>query len=149
MALVDDVFYIWTESFQEASKGFNIDFSQASMRRIFDERIWSADDIYTLQQGSKTKGFIHMSPERDEVHRIYVLPEAWGQGYGKGLLFLAEGLGKAKGHEVISLWTGITNDRSQKFYESQGWEITNELKDVILCDQTFPFMKYNKRIHHQ
>ncbi|WP_426477271.1 GNAT family N-acetyltransferase [Chryseobacterium sp. CBSDS_008] len=61
-----------------------------------------------------------------KLHRIYLLPESKGKGFGKGALdFLKKKLCESSDHRIILNVNKENNAR--KFYESQGFKIYNEL----------------------
>ncbi|WP_126653643.1 GNAT family N-acetyltransferase [Chryseobacterium aureum] len=61
-----------------------------------------------------------------KLHRIYLVPESKGKGFGKGALdFLKTKLAESADHRVI-LHVNKENN-AKKFYESQGFNVYNEL----------------------
>lgn len=61
-----------------------------------------------------------------EIERIYVLPEAKGQGIGKKFISLAEY--EAKKLNVNTIWLGVweKNYKALKFYEKMGFKVVDK-----------------------
>lgn len=63
--------------------------------------------------------------ERDAVYhlyRIYVRPDAWGEGVGSRLLARSESEVRTRGAERLRLSVLADNERAVAFYESAGFE---------------------------
>jgi ribosomal protein S18 acetylase RimI-like enzyme len=60
-------------------------------------------------------------PVIGEVYAIYVLPDHWGQGVGRGLLSRAETELIEQGYREAMLWVLADNQRARTFYERAGW----------------------------
>ena len=82
-----------------------------------------------VEEAGHIVGFARVCPSRDdtapaavgELASIYVLPEAWGRGFGRQLLSSAlSGLGEAGFVEAI-VWVLEGNHRARRFYEASGW----------------------------
>lgn len=56
-----------------------------------------------------------------EVISLYLLPEAWGKGWGKALLEEAARQLRTMGLAKIYLWVLEENHRARRFYEGQGF----------------------------
>lgn len=56
-----------------------------------------------------------------EVYAIYLLPEAWGQGYGQALLDVALHQLQNDGYIGVVLWVLDGNERAVQFYERNGF----------------------------
>ncbi|BDU72497.1 dihydropteroate synthase [Mesoterricola silvestris] len=87
--------------------------------------------IHALETRGTLVGFAVAGPCRDadtaeagEIHAIYLVKEAWGQGLGRALADRAlEGLREAGFPEAV-LWVMERNTRARHFYERNGWEPT-------------------------
>ena len=73
-------------------------------------------------------GFATIAQNRDglgeevgELGAIYVHPEAWNKGVGAALLTEAERYLATEGFDSAILWTLAANQRTRRFYESNGW----------------------------
>jgi len=87
--------------------------------------------LWIVEARGKVMGFAVAGPCRDrdkdssrtgEIHAIYLLREAWGQGLGLALMARAlEGL-RASGFQEAVLWVLERNLRGRRFYETTGWE---------------------------
>jgi GNAT superfamily N-acetyltransferase len=82
-------------------------------------------------------GFAAFGPARDEdqdpgqtgeVMAIYVLPGAWGQGWGRQLMAAAvTGLAGA-GFGRAVLWVLDANQRARRFYQTVGWVLDSAIR---------------------
>jgi GNAT superfamily N-acetyltransferase len=63
-----------------------------------------------------------------EVFAIYVAPEHWGTGLGRGLLEAGEGALLGAGHERALLWVLDGNARARAFYQRQGWALGKPIR---------------------
>ena len=71
-------------------------------------------------------GFALVGPSRDvaglgELYAIYVDPDSWSQGAGRGLIGRAEER-LAEDYDEATLWVLERNERARAFYERLGWE---------------------------
>jgi L-amino acid N-acyltransferase YncA len=88
-----------------------------------DGRTWVVEDRETVV------GFASTRPSRDEdtlpgtgeVHSIYLAPEAWARGLGRGLLAVAVDDLHERGFAPLVLWVIEANVRGRRFYERAGW----------------------------
>jgi GNAT superfamily N-acetyltransferase len=89
--------------------------------------------MWALEARGGLVGFAVAGPCRDadqdsrsvgEVHAIYLVREAWGQGLGSALMARAlEGLREGGFGEAV-LWVLERNARGRRFYGRSGWEDT-------------------------
>lgn len=56
-----------------------------------------------------------------EIKRMYVAPEARGQGLARRLLFALEDAARGLGYEVCRLDTGPKQGHAQRLYEAEGY----------------------------
>ena len=69
------------------------------------------------------------------LHRLYVLPSAWGAGVGAALHDGALVALRGEGAATASLWCLAGNDRARAFYERRGWRLNG-------TERTVPFPPY-------
>lgn len=62
-----------------------------------------------------------------EIVSIYLLPEYIGKGYGKQLLAAVVAKLTNMGYDSIFLWVLEDNIRARKFYEKEGFVLSNKL----------------------
>ncbi|MDP9335656.1 MAG: GNAT family N-acetyltransferase [Actinomycetota bacterium] len=67
-----------------------------------------------------------------ELVHLFVDPDHWGQGVGRKLLEVGEGLLRSDGHREIELNTMVGNERALSLYCSAGWVVTSR---VVHTDQ--------------
>ncbi len=81
--------------------------------------------FFVAEEGGKVLGFVASDANWIdfwghkvlEIHEIFVVPEAQGQGIGTLLLTKALNYGKARKRKLTELWVGEKNLPAQKFYE--------------------------------
>jgi len=61
------------------------------------------------------------SPNEGEILALYVDPEAWGRGVGRALITSARTYLREMSFVMANLWVLEGNQRSIRFYESDGW----------------------------
>jgi ribosomal protein S18 acetylase RimI-like enzyme len=62
-------------------------------------------------------------PEIGEIHALYVHPERWRGGVGRGLWEAAREALIAAGYSGATLWVLEDNERAQRFYQAIGFRI--------------------------
>jgi GNAT superfamily N-acetyltransferase len=90
------------------------------------ERVWVAADE------GRVVGFVWIGDSRDapdegELFAIYVMPDAWGSGAGRGLMALAR-LELRCAYPTSMLWVLEDNPRARRFYEREGWVLDGASK---------------------
>lgn len=90
------------------------------------------DYHYYMIQDESTgfyEGFIgyqhHYEEETTKLHRIYLVPESKGKGFGKGALQFLNGKVSENGDKRIILNVN-KNNAARNFYESQGYTVYDE-----------------------
>lgn len=76
-------------------------------------------------------GFCNLRPADDremQLTAIYVLPDAWGRGYGGRLCERAIEEARDRGCSSIFLWVLEANSRARAFYERMGFTFTGETR---------------------
>ena len=122
----------WESAYSEIISKEQIDYMLATM--------YSAEEIgshiqnpnyhyYLIQKGEGTVGFMgfehHYENGTTKLHRIYLLPDAKGQGFGKaGLHFLKIKTTECGNRRII---LNVNKENvAKKVYESQGFKIYGE-----------------------
>lgn len=81
------------------------------------------------EKNDSFEGFIGYETQYEEattkLHRIYLVPESKGKGFGKGALEFLNKKVKESGDRRIILNVNKYNS-AKKFYESQGYSVYNE-----------------------
>lgn len=98
--------------------------------RRLEESSWPRKGVLVAEVDGRVAGFTGFGPTRDrdedpatvaEIATIYLAPEAWGSGVGRGLMAEAlKNLDEAE-YEQVTLWVLDTNMRARRFYEAAGW----------------------------
>ncbi len=89
----------------------------------------------TVSQDETVTGFL--ARDGQEIHALYIAPEARGQGVGSQLLKSA-----MQTQDTLSLWTFQQNTRAQAFYTTHGFA---EIKrtDGATNDEGLPDIRYH------
>jgi len=88
--------------------------------QVGDSRV----DVLTEERDGRLLGFALL--EEAELHRLYVLPDAWGSGVAQRLHDEAVARWRERGDAEAFLWVLEKNRRARRFYERNGWEETGE-----------------------
>ncbi len=91
--------------------------------------------FYIIQSENKNVGFFSIENNYKNqlitrIHKLYLLPETQGKGYGKKILGFIENLAKEKGTNKLSLNVNRYN-AAQNFYHKMGFNIILE-EDIKL-----------------
>lgn len=85
-------------------------------------------------------------PGWGEIVSIYLLPEYYGQGYGKKLLNAVISALAQKGYEDVYLWVLADNMRARSFYEKNHFQHNGDTKFTDIGGAQLPEMRYERRI---
>ena len=85
--------------------------------------------VLVAESAGKIVGFVTVSPGshwsgaiEPSIGELVVVPEAEGQGIGKGLVEAAMAHARSEGHSRISVSTGAANARARALYRRLGFE---------------------------
>jgi GNAT superfamily N-acetyltransferase len=104
---------------------------------------WPARGTLLAEDAGELVGFADLRPTRDadqdpavvgEITSFYVVPEAWGQGVGQGLMAASLDTLTAARFSTATLWVLDTNIRAIRFYEAGGWVFDGSLKADVVAD---------------
>lgn len=65
-------------------------------------------------------------PHLCHVSMVFVHPDHWGVRIGQRLLDAVAEHAAGRGHLVLQLWTGLTNQRARRLYERAGFRPTGD-----------------------
>jgi ribosomal protein S18 acetylase RimI-like enzyme len=96
-------------------------------------------------------GFVAVGAARDddadgELYAIYVDPEHWGTGVGRGLIRAGERRLAELGYTDVVLWVLEDNPRARRFYEAAGWSHDGSRQPIDLFGVSLPEVRYRKRL---
>ena len=106
-------------------------------RLALERDSWPAAGTIVVVSDGRVGGFANLGPTRDpdaggarvgEIPAIYVLPEAWGTGLGRGLMTGALSELAAAGFDSATLWVLESNARARRFYDRAGWTADGSTK---------------------
>ena len=138
-------------------QGFLDRLSYAEHLSMWRHRFEAADpDLHVLVAGAgdEVVGFSSFGPSKDndagvstaEVYAIYLAPEWFGAGVGRGLLARAvEALG-GLGFRDCTLWVLELNDRARRFYEVAGWRWDGARSVHPYGALTEPILRYRRAL---
>lgn len=103
--------------------------------KALQQNIADNHNFILIQENSKNVGFAdyelqYKNETTTRIHKIYLLPETQGKGFGKKLLQYIENKALEKGNIKLSLNVNRFN-KAKNFYESQGFKVAFE-EDVKL-----------------
>lgn len=109
--------------------GLSVSKRKDNWRQVINELDPPAAGAFVALDGTDVVGFVHFCPSRDgdadakvgEITAIYVHPERWGEGIGRGLIELAVDSLDEAGFSSATLWVLDGNARARRFYEGAGW----------------------------
>lgn len=85
-------------------------------------------------------------PSVGELYAIYLHPDHWGRGVGRGLMDAAiDGL-RRDGYVSAVLWVLETNERAKRFYEIAGWKADGARKTEQRGDVPLHEVSYRKEL---
>jgi N-acetylglutamate synthase-like GNAT family acetyltransferase len=97
--------------------------------RIADPSAW----VRLAQEAEAIAGFVDWRPDRAdptvaELRSLYVEPDRWDHGLGRGLLRAAQGAIGEAGLETAYLWVPDGDRRAMGLYESEGWRASGSTR---------------------
>jgi GNAT superfamily N-acetyltransferase len=105
-----------------------------------------------LESDGTAIGFTHIGPVEDppsgpqngigEVYTLYLDPDHLGRGAGRFLLGAAEARLAADGFDQACLWVLDTNHRARRFYERQGWALSDGIRTQKYGDSQGSDLRY-------
>lgn len=117
----------------------------------------AADDRRTrtllAEEDGRVVGFLTAGPTRDddlaattgEVYALYVAPDRWSRGVGRGLL--AAGLDTlSSGHDRVTLWVLGDNRPARGFYEAMGFMADGSAKTDVIGGAALTEVRYARVI---
>jgi ribosomal protein S18 acetylase RimI-like enzyme len=105
-------------------EGLSVELSELRWR---DQLADAEHAIFVAVDHGTVVGFTNSGAAEDgpegagELHTIYLLPEYWERGIGRGLLRLSEDALRDAGFSHAVLWVLEDNARARAFYERNGW----------------------------
>lgn len=89
-------------------------------------------DTVTVVVQRGDSAIAHTTIRGNELVNLFVDPDYWGQGLGRGLLAVAERMLAQAGNRTVELHTLVGNTNAIALYTSAGWIVTDRfLEDEI------------------
>ncbi|AZI20881.1 GNAT family N-acetyltransferase [Chryseobacterium taklimakanense] len=122
----------WESAYAEILPKEQIDYMLAEMystAEISSQLTNPNYHYFLIENNEKPVGFIgfqhHYEPGTTKLHRVYLIPEAKGLGFGKAAInFLKEKTGETGNKRIIL--NVNKNNSARKIYESQGFKVYEE-----------------------
>lgn len=122
----------WESAYAEILSKEQIDYMLAEMYSTAEISSHLTNPNYhyfLIESNEKPVGFIgfqhHYEPGTTKLHRVYLIPEAKGLGFGKAAInFLKEKTGETGNKRIIL--NVNKNNSARKIYESQGFKVYDE-----------------------
>lgn len=106
-------------------------------------------DSYAIVENGKYIGTSSICPARDEkmagwgeIISIYLLPEYFGKGFGKPLLYNSVSALRSMGYNNIYLWVLEENIRGIKFYEKNGFALSSDRAQISIGGKDLTEVRY-------
>jgi GNAT superfamily N-acetyltransferase len=120
----------------------------------FFERASGDEAMLVAEHDRSVVGMASLGPWRDdgvsdeagEVRAIYVAPDHWGHGHGRGLIEASEAWLASRGFTTAMLWVLDANDRARRFYEAAGWEVDGARRVEELYGAPIPEVRYRVQL---
>jgi len=87
-----------------------------------------------------------VSNNTGELYGIYVHPDFIGKGVGSALMKRALKQLRDDGYAKATLWMLESNEKSQGFYEHQGWQKSEDTKDDVRDGFTLHEVRYVRQL---
>jgi ribosomal protein S18 acetylase RimI-like enzyme len=118
-------------------------------QRLAERAIASGGVAVAVDDDGSVVGFVSVGPSSDvegegELYAIYVLPEAWGSGAGRGLMDAGKDLLRAS-YAAATLYVLEDNPRARRFYEREGWALDGVTKADEFLGLAVPEVRYRIR----
>lgn len=97
---------------------------------------------FVVEDDGDVVGVTHVG--KDELYALYVHPGYWGTGEGQALIEQAHGA-LAETCEEARLTVLEANGRARRFFERNGWELSDQLIEVHFRDEPAEVCRYSKR----
>ncbi|MEU4266409.1 GNAT family N-acetyltransferase [Streptomyces sp. NPDC026092] len=81
-----------------------------------------------------------------EIAALYVVPEVWGSGVGRGLLAASEEALVVDGFQDAALWVLADNARGRRFYEAAGWRPDGTVVQDTTAGRALDELRYRRRL---
>ena len=97
-------------------------------------------DFFVVTQSDEvigTMGVARINELVCELRKMYLLPEARGQGLGRQLLALAERHALSAGFQVMQLETASVLKEAIALYERNGYQLSDQPLHTCRCDKMY------------
>jgi ribosomal protein S18 acetylase RimI-like enzyme len=131
-ALVDVHVRTWAAAYEHVFGAERLATIDRERRRAIAAWWIESGGTVVAELDGRVVGLASVGPSTDvegegELYAIYVLPEAWGGGAGRGLMDAAKELLRAS-YRDATLYVLDDNPRARRFYEREGWAVDGVTK---------------------
>jgi GNAT superfamily N-acetyltransferase len=108
---------------------------QATFVAVLDERIVGFATVGRMRGEDGDQG---------ELYAIYVDPDGWGRGSGQALIVAARQWLVEQGFVFAGLWMLAGNERAERFYRADGWELDGATKAATIFGQDVVEVRFTR-----
>ena len=134
--------------------GLSIDARETAWRMMLENDEAGDAPAWLAERNGSAIGFLASGPPRDgdvprpaaEVYAIYVIPDSWRSGAGRGLLTTAVDQWKVRGATTLALWVLEANARGRAFYEAMGWRADGRRQEIAFGGFAATEVRYRVRL---
>jgi len=104
----------------------SVDKREIAWQRAISEGL---PELWVAEQDARILGWVAFGPSRDgnasasvgEIEAVYILPDYWRQGIGRGLWQIAQQRLITRNFSTVTLWVLADNQRAIQFYLTLGF----------------------------
>jgi L-amino acid N-acyltransferase YncA len=130
--------------------GLNVTAREIAWQSMLEADEIDAAPCWMAERDEHAIGYVASGPPRDEdvalpaieIYAIYVAPEAWRGGAGRGLLTTAVSHWQALAVTSLVLWALEGNLAGRSFYEAMGWRTDGGRQYIDLGGFEAPEVRY-------
>lgn len=110
------------------------------------------EDVFVAEESGNVVGFLAFGDCRDsdvnsettgEIYAMYLLPEYWRKGIGRGMCREAERILKSRAYLQATLWVLEGNKKARRFYDAMGFTADGASK-VLNIGRPLKALRYTK-----
>jgi GNAT superfamily N-acetyltransferase len=132
----------------------SVDARETAWRMMLESDEAGEAPAWVAERDRRVIGFVAGGPPRDddvpspaaEVYAIYVMPDTWRSGAGRGLLTTAVDHWKVRGATTLALWVLEANARGRAFYEAMGWRADGRRQEIAFGGFAATEVRYRVRL---
>ena len=140
----------WQKAYEGIFPERFLDGLDRSARTLWWRRFIDEGGRVHVTETDHVVGFCHADGSADEgwgeIFSIYVHPDHWGEGHGRGLLAAGETTLRSYGHDRALLWVLEANERARRVYERHGWAVGKPIRVEEIGGVQVTELRYEKSL---